>query len=52
MVSASTAEMKKRYGFIYVDRNNDSTGTLQRFKKKSFGWYKGIIASNGQLIKD
>ncbi len=52
MVSASTAEMKKRYGFIYVDRNNDGTGSLARFKKKSFNWYKEIIASNGQSLKD
>jgi 6-phospho-beta-glucosidase len=52
MVSASTAEMKKRYGFIYVDRNNDGTGTLARFKKKSFNWYKEIIASNGQSLQD
>ncbi|MBC8922041.1 family 1 glycosylhydrolase, partial [Escherichia coli] len=48
LVSASTAEMKKRYGFIYVDRNNDGTGTLNRYKKKSFGWYKNVIATNGE----
>ncbi len=47
LVSASTAEMKKRYGFIYVDRNNDGTGTLLRWKKKSFAWYKQVIATNG-----
>ncbi|MDD2534914.1 MAG: glycoside hydrolase family 1 protein [Eubacteriales bacterium] len=52
MVSASTAEMKKRYGFIYVDRNNDGSGTLDRYKKKSFDWYKAVIASNGQSLKD
>ena len=46
-VSASTAEMSKRYGFIYVDRNDDGSGTLERYKKKSFGWYKKVIASNG-----
>ena len=40
LISASTAEMKKRYGFIYVDRNNDGTGTFKRYKKKSFYWYK------------
>lgn len=51
MVSASTAEMKKRYGFIYVDRNNDGTGTLDRFKKKSFNWYKAVIASNGRSLQ-
>lgn len=51
LVSASTAEMKKRYGFIYVDRNNDGTGTLDRYKKKSFYWYKDIIESNGVNLK-
>lgn len=50
LVSASTAEMKKRYGFIYVDRNNDGTGTLARYKKKSFGWYKRLIATNGASL--
>lgn len=43
-----SAEMKKRYGFIYVDRNNDGTGTLNRYKKKSFDWYKNVIATNGE----
>ena len=39
-VSFTTGEMKKRYGFIYVDRNNDGSGTLKRSKKDSFDWYK------------
>lgn len=47
LVSLTTAEMKKRYGFIYVDRNNDGTGTLKRYKKKSFYWYKKVIETNG-----
>lgn len=47
LVSASTAELKKRYGFIYVDRNDDGTGTLNRYKKKSFFWYRDVISSNG-----
>ena len=47
MVSFTTGEMKKRYGFIYVDKNNDGSGTLERSKKKSFDWYKKVIASNG-----
>lgn len=47
LVSASTGEMSKRYGFIYVDKENDGSGTLKRFKKKSFAWYKKVIASNG-----
>ncbi|MGT2935673.1 6-phospho-beta-glucosidase [Streptococcus castoreus] len=47
LVSAGTGEMKKRYGFIYVDRDNDGHGTLKRSKKKSFDWYKKVIASQG-----
>lgn len=47
LVSASTAEMKKRYGFIYVDRNNDGSGSLKRYPKKSFYWYKDLIKANG-----
>lgn len=50
LVSASTAELSKRYGFIYVDRNDDGTGTLARYKKKSFAWYKEVIASNGKNL--
>jgi 6-phospho-beta-glucosidase len=50
LVSASTAEMKKRYGFIYVDRDNDGGGTLARYRKKSFGWYRDVIASNGATL--
>lgn len=48
LVSASTGEMKKRYGFIYVDKDNDGNGTLKRSKKKSFYWYKKVIESNGE----
>ncbi|MEG0678261.1 MAG: 6-phospho-beta-glucosidase [Carnobacterium sp.] len=48
LVSASTGEMKKRYGFIYVDRDNEGNGTLTRSKKKSFDWYKNVIATNGE----
>lgn len=47
LVSAGSGEMSKRYGFIYVDRDNDGNGTLNRSKKKSFNWYKEVIASNG-----
>ncbi len=50
LVSASTAELRKRYGFIYVDRNDDGSGTLRRFKKKSFYWYKKVIESNGEEL--
>ncbi|MDK2802754.1 MAG: 6-phospho-beta-glucosidase [Oscillospiraceae bacterium] len=48
LVSASTGEMEKRYGFIYVDKDNNGKGTLNRSKKKSFYWYKKVIASNGE----
>ncbi len=51
LVSASTAEMRKRYGFIYVDRNNDGSGTLERYKKKSFTWYQKVIETNGASLK-
>nr|WP_288994018.1 family 1 glycosylhydrolase [uncultured Turicibacter sp.] len=50
LVSASTAELKKRYGFIYVDRQQDGSGTLNRYKKKSFNWYKEVIATNGESL--
>lgn len=50
LVSASTAELKKRYGFIYVDRNDDGSGTLKRYKKKSFGWYQKVIETNGESL--
>ncbi len=50
LVSASTGEMKKRYGFIYVDKDNEGNGTLERKKKKSFNWYKNVIASNGEKL--
>lgn len=47
LVAASTGEMSKRYGFIYVDRDNLGNGTLNRTPKKSFHWYKRVIESNG-----
>ena len=50
MVSASTAQLSKRYGFIYVDRNDDGSGTRARHKKKSFGYYADVIASNGASL--
>ena len=49
-VSMVTGEMKKRYGFIYVDRDNEGSGTLKRLKKDSFYWYKKVIASNGENL--
>lgn len=50
LVSASTAQMSKRYGMIYVDRDDQGNGTLQRIKKKSFDWYKNVIASKGENL--
>ncbi|WP_294342278.1 glycoside hydrolase family 1 protein, partial [uncultured Selenomonas sp.] len=51
LVSASTAQMSKRYGFIYVDRNDDGVGTLARHRKKSFHWYRNVIATNGGCLQ-
>ena len=48
VVSFTTGELRKRYGFIYVDRNDDGSGTGNRYKKKSFNWYKQVIATNGE----
>lgn len=51
LVSASTGQMSKRYGFIYVDRQDDGSGTLKRYKKKSYEWYKQVIRTNGKSIR-
>ena len=50
LVSASTGEMAKRYGFIYVEKYDDGTGDLSRKKKKSFAWYKKVIETNGEVL--
>ena len=50
LVSAGTGEMEKRYGFIYVDKDNQGNGTLERRKKDSFFWYKKVIESNGEVL--
>ncbi|MFF8188330.1 glycoside hydrolase family 1 protein [Microbacterium sp. NPDC016588] len=50
IVSASTAQLSKRYGFIYVDRNDDGSGTLDRYRKKSFHWYADVIRTNGASL--
>ena len=52
IVSAGTGEMKKRYGFIYVERYDDGTGDFSRRKKRSFDWYRKVIASNGEDLSD
>lgn len=50
LISATTSEMSKRYGFIYVDQDNEGHGTLERKRKKSFYWYRNVIASNGEQL--
>lgn len=50
IVSNTTCQMSKRYGFIYVDKTDDGSGTLKRYKKQSFEWYKEVIASNGEIL--
>ena len=52
IVSASTSQMSKRYGFIYVDADDLGNGTYQRSKKKSFDWYKHVIETNGQCLNE
>ncbi|MBT2290285.1 6-phospho-beta-glucosidase [Paenibacillus albidus] len=47
LISASTSEMRKRYGYIYVDQDDEGNGTLQRIRKSSFYWYQKVIASGG-----
>ncbi|WP_392551543.1 6-phospho-beta-glucosidase [Orbus wheelerorum] len=51
LISASKAEISKRYGFIHVDLNEDGSGTLNRTRKKSFYWYQSVIKSNGNTLK-
>lgn len=51
LISASTGEMKKRYGFIYVDVDDNGNGTFRRIKKDSFYWYKKVIESNGEDLE-
>ena len=51
IVSASTSQMSKRYGFIYVDLDDDGHGTLERKKKASFDWYRKVIATNGEDLQ-
>lgn len=50
LVSAGTGEYSKRYGFIYVDKHDDGSGTMERKKKDSFFWYKDVIANNGESL--
>ena len=50
LVSAGSGQMKKRYGFIYVDLDDEGKGTFERRKKKSFEWYREVVASNGENL--
>ena len=50
LVSAGTGQMSKRYGFIYVDCDDEGNGTYKRYKKKSFDWYKHVIETNGSCL--
>ena len=50
LISAGSGQMRKRYGFIYVDLDDEGKGTLERKKKKSFDWYKQVISSNGENL--
>jgi len=50
LVSESTKQMSKRYGFIYVDADDLGNGTYKRYKKKSFDWYKHVIGTNGACL--
>lgn len=51
LISATTGQMSKRYGFIYVDQDDNGNGTKKRIRKDSFNWYKKVIASNGNDLK-
>ena len=50
LVSATTGEMKKRYGFIYVDKHDDGSGSMKRIPKDSFYWYQDVIKTNGKNL--
>ena len=50
LVSAGTGEMRKRYGFIYVDKDDEGKGTLKRSRKKSFYWYQEVIRTNREAL--
>lgn len=49
-MSNADGEMAKRYGFVYVDKHDDGTGTMGRSRKKSFYWYKKVIETNGEEL--
>ena len=49
-ILSSRAQMKKRYGIVYVNRDNDDLKDMKRIKKKSFEWFKGVIKTNGEKL--
>lgn len=51
LISASTSEVSKRYGFVYVDQDDEGNGTLDRLRKDSFYWYKKVIETNGEDLQ-
>ena len=52
LISAGTGEMKKRYGFVYVDRDDQGNGSLERSRKDSFYWYKKVITNQGSDLSE
>ncbi len=50
LISAGSGEMRKRYGFVYVDKQEDGSGTLARSRKRSFYWYRKVIETNGEVL--
>ncbi len=50
LISCGTSQMSKRYGFIYVDQDDEGNGSLERYRKDSFYWYKEVIESNGENL--
>ena len=50
LVSFTTGELKKRYGFLYVDRNDDGSGSGKRYRKDSFFWFQNVIRTNGEAL--
>ena len=52
IISAGTAEISKRYGYIYVDYDDYGNGSGNLYKKDSFYWYKNVIETNGQCLND
>ena len=50
LISAGSGEMRKRYGFVYVDKQEDGSGTFARSRKRSFYWYRKVIETNGEVL--